>query len=240
MANNLDLEEQEQLEDLKHFWRKYGNLITWTVVLVLAAYAAWNGWNWWQRDQGLKAAGMYEELDRAAGEGDAERAGRVFADLRDRFGGTAFAGQGGLLAARVQLDKGQGAQAQQALGWVADNAREDEYRAIARLRLAALLLDEKKYDEALKRLDGDMPKAFAALAADRRGDVLHAQGKDAEAVKAYEQAYKALAETDDYRRLVEAKLVALGAGPGAAAADAQPDATAGATAAASAASGASK
>ncbi len=144
MATNLDLEEQEQLDDLKHFWRKYGNLITWTIVLCLAGYAAWNGWNWYQRDQGAKAAGMYEELDRAAIAGDADKAGRIFADLRDRYGSVAFAGQGGLLAAKVQFDKGQLPAAQQSLTWVAEHASEDEYRAIARLRLAALLLDEKK------------------------------------------------------------------------------------------------
>jgi predicted negative regulator of RcsB-dependent stress response len=213
MATNLDLEEQEQLDDLKHFWNKYGNLITWTVVLALGGYAAWNGWNWYQRDQAGKAAGMYEELDRAASAGDADKAGRVFVDLRDRYSSAAFAGQGGLLAARVQFDKGQLPAAQQSLTWVAEHASEDEYRAIARLRLAALLLDEKKYDDAFKQLSGSFPKSFEGLAADRRGDVLHAQGKDAEAVSAYQQAYKALEPTDDYRRLVDAKLMSLGVAP---------------------------
>jgi predicted negative regulator of RcsB-dependent stress response len=214
MATNLDLEEQEQPEDLKHFWRKYGNLILWTVLIALVAYLSWFGWNWRQRDQSAKAAGMYEEIDRAATAGDAERAGKVFGELKERFGATAFAGQGGLLAAKVQFDKGQGPAAQASLGWVAEHASEDEYRAIARLRLAALLLDEKKYDEALKQLGAAVPKSFEALMADRRGDVLHAQGKDDEAVKAYKQAWDALAATDDYRRLVDAKLTALGAAPG--------------------------
>ncbi|MEY4748870.1 MAG: hypothetical protein RIQ60_1084 [Pseudomonadota bacterium] len=214
MATHLDLEEQEQLEDLKHFWRKYGNLISWTVVLALGAYAAWNGWNYYQREQSAKAAGMYEEIDRAATAGDADRAGKVFGELKDRFGATAFAGQGGLLAAKVQFDKGQGPAAMASLGWVADHASEDEYRAVARLRLAALLLDDKKYDDALKQLSAAVPKSFEPLVADRRGDVLHAQGKDAEAVSAYKQAWDALASTDDYRRLVDAKLTALGAAPG--------------------------
>ncbi|MEO8298472.1 MAG: tetratricopeptide repeat protein [Burkholderiales bacterium] len=208
---HLDLEEQEQLDQLKHFWRRYGNLVTWTLVLVLTAYAAWNGWQAWQRNQAAAASGMYAELERAALAGDADRAGKVFADLKDKYPRTTFAEQGGLLAAKAQLDKGQRDAGRASLGWVAEQAGEAEYRAIARLRLAAVLLDDKKPDEALKQLAGDFPKSFQALAADRRGDALQAQGKPAEAVTAYQEAYKALDERLDYRRVVDAKLMALGA-----------------------------
>ena len=213
MATHLDLEEQEQLDQLKHFWRAYGNLITWTLVLVLGAYAAWNGWNYWQRDQASKAGGMYDEVERAVLAGEADRAAKVFADLKDRYPGTTFAEQAALLTAQIQFDKGQADAAQATLTWVADQAREPEYRASARLRLAGLLLDAKKYDEALTRLAGDVPPSYEALVADRRGDVLQAQGKKAEAVAAYQQAFKGLERTLDYRRLVEAKLIALGAAP---------------------------
>ena len=60
MATQLDLQEQEQLDELKAFWNKYGNLITWVLVLALGAYAAWTGWNYWQRNQGTKAAAMFD------------------------------------------------------------------------------------------------------------------------------------------------------------------------------------
>ena len=213
MATHLDLEEQEQLDQLKHFWRAYGNLITWTLVLVLGAYAAWNGWNYWQRDQASKAGGMYDEVERAVLAGEADRAAKVFADLKDRYPGTTFTEQAALLTAQVQFDKGQADAAQATLAWVADKAREPEYQASARLRLAGLLLDAKKYDEALARLAGEVPPSYEALVADRRGDVLQAQGKKAEAVAAYQQAFKGLERTLDYRRLVEAKLIALGAAP---------------------------
>ena len=217
---NLDLEEQEQLDQLKHFWRQYGNLITWTLILVLTAYAGWNGWQWWQRNQALKASGMYAELDRAAQSGDAARAGKVFDDLKGSYGGTTFAEQGGLLTAKVQAEKGQADAARASLAWVAANAKEGEYRAIARLRLAALQIDQGKPDDALKTLEAEFPPSFRGLAADRRGDVLQAQGKPAEAVKAYQSAYDALDAASDYRRLVDAKLTALGAAPPAAAASA--------------------
>jgi predicted negative regulator of RcsB-dependent stress response len=221
MATHLDLQEQEQLDQLKTFWNQYGSLITWTVTLALAGFAGWNAWQWWQRDQGVKAGAIYDELDRVAASGDAERTGRVFGDLKERFGRTLQAQQGALLAAKVQAEKGQTEAALANLAWLADNAGEDELRTIARLRAAGLLLDQKKYDEALRQLDAAQqgkPREFDALITDRRGDVLSAQGKKSEAVAAYQSAYKAMDSKLEYRNLVEAKLTALGAAPGAEAA----------------------
>jgi predicted negative regulator of RcsB-dependent stress response len=213
MATQLDLQEQEQLDALKSFWKKYGNLVTWLLILALTAYAGWNGWNWYQRDQALKAGAMFDELDRAVAAADADKAGRIFNDLRERFPRTAFAQQGGLAAARLQFEKGQVDAAKATLTWLGDNAVEDEARTIARLRLAALLFDAKQYDQALQQIDAAKAAGFEALAADRRGDVLAAQGKRAEAIAAYQTAWKAMDPAVDYRRLVDAKLTALGAAP---------------------------
>jgi predicted negative regulator of RcsB-dependent stress response len=213
MATHLDLEEQEQLDAVKHFWKRYGNLITWLLILALGGYAAWNGWNWWQRDQATKAGAMFDELDRVAQAGDADKTNRIFNDLKDRYPATAFAQQGGLLSAKVQADNGKADIARATLGWVAANAAEAEYQTIARLRLAGLLLDEKKYDDALKQLDAATAPSFVALVADRRGDVLFAQGKSDDAKAAYDKAWQAMDPKIEYRRLVEAKLASLGAAP---------------------------
>ena len=218
MATQLDLEEQEQLDQLKAFWAQYGNLISGVLIVVAAAYLSWFGWNWYQRDQGVKAGAMYDEFDRALQAADAERTGRIFADMKQRFPRAAFTGQAGLAAAKLASEKGQADAARADLAWVADSASESEYRTIARLRLAGLLLDEKKYDEALKQLDGVDGAEFQALAADRRGDVLMAQGKAEEAKAAYAKAWAAMDAKVDYRRVVEAKLNVLGVDPAASAA----------------------
>jgi len=215
MATQLNLEEQEQLDQVKHLWSKYGNLITWVAILGFGALAAWNGWQWWQRDQAIKASAMFNELDRAVQANDVERSARIFGDLKERYPRTVFAGQGGLLAARLQADKGNADAAAAALEWVGENAQQDAYRAMARLRLAGVLLEQKKYDEALQQLDRADVAEFAALVADRRGDVLLAQGKKDEARAAYQKAWQAMAADVSYRRLVEAKLTALGAAPAA-------------------------
>ncbi len=238
MATQLDLQEQEQLDALKAFWNKQGNLITWALILVLGGFAAWNGWQYWQREQAQKAGALFEELDRAALAGDAEKVTRVFADLKERNPGTAYAQQGGLLAAKVQVAKGQMDAAKASLSWVAEHAVEDEVRQLARLRLAGVQADAQQYPEALKTLEAVKGEGFLALAADRRGDVLMAQGKPAEALAAYQAAWKAMGEKVEYRRLIDAKLTALGASP----TPVEPAASAAGTAAtaATAASGAGK
>ena len=213
MATKLDLQEQEQLDALKSFWSKQGNLITWLLILVLSGFAAWNGWQYWQREQGLKAGAMYDELERAAKAADADKAGRVFNDLKERFPRTAAAQQAALLAAKTQFEKDQPDAALASLQWLVQNGNDDELRTVGQLRLAALHAQAKRYDDAIKALDAATAPGFEGLVADRRGDVLALQGKKSEAIAAYQSAHKAIGEKLDYRRLVEAKLTALGVSP---------------------------
>lgn len=213
MATHLDLEEQEQLDQLKAFWKRYGNLITWLLIVVLGAYAAWNGWNWYQRDQAVKSGAMFDQLDKAVQAGDVDQAARVFADMKERYPRTAFTEQGGLMAAKLQADKGKADAALETLAWVGANATEAEYQTLAKLRAAGVLLDQKKYDDALKQLDAATAPDFVALVNDRRGDVLLAQGKKDDAKAAYAKAWSAMDAKVDYRRLIDAKLTALGAAP---------------------------
>lgn len=213
MARHLDLEEQEQLDQIKHFWNQYGDFITWVLIAVFGTVAAWNGWQYWQRTQATQAAALYDEVERAAEGGDNARVERAFADIKDKFGSTTYAQQAGLLAAKVMADKGNTDGAKAALGWVAENASDEGYQATARLRLAAVLIEAKAYDEALKQLNAAFPKPFEALAADRKGDVLALQGKKAEAKGEYLKAWQGLDAQADYRQLVEVKLNALGVDP---------------------------
>ncbi len=215
MAKHLDLEEQEQVAELKHFWKQYGDIITWVLIVVFGAVAAWNGYHYWQGRQASQAAVMYDEVERAVQSGDTARLDRSLADMKDRFGGTVYAGQAGLLAAKVYYDKGNADASRAALSWVAEKASDEGYQSIAKLRLAGMLMETKAYDEALKLVSGSFPKDFVALAADRRGDILAAQGKKNEAKAEYEKAYKGLDERAEYRRLVEVKLNALGVDPAA-------------------------
>lgn len=210
MAKHLDLEEQEQLDQIKHFWAQYGNLISWVLIVVFGSFAAWNGWNYWQRSQGVKAAALYDEVDRAALAKDTDRVERALADMQSHFGGTVYASQAALLAGKTLFDAGQVDKARTALTWAVDKSGDASYKAVARLRLAALDVEAKSFDQALKTLDASVPKSFEPLVADRRGDVFMAQGKADEAKTQYQNAWRALGERTEYRRLVEVKLAALG------------------------------
>lgn len=211
MAQSLNLEEQEQLDQLKHFWSRYGNAITWGLILVLSAVAAWNGWQYWQKKQAAGAATLYDEIERAEAEKNPERIERALADLKDKFARTSHAQQGALLAARGLMAAGKVDDAALALSWAAEQTSGDAgLQAVARLRLAAIAMDGNSLSEAAKWLQPTFPPEFAGLAADRLGDVYLAQGKKIEARDEYEKAYRLLDDSTEYRQLVEVKLNALG------------------------------
>lgn len=207
-----DHEEQEQLATLKAWWRQYGNLIIWLLIIVLGSYAAWTGWQSYQRSQTMQAAQLYEQLQKAAAENDQDRIQRAAGDIRERFAGTAYAQMAALAAAKAAFEKEDVAAAKQHLQWLADKGEDPTYRALARIRLAGLLFDEKTYDEGLNLLNGEFPPAFANLVADRRGDFLVAQGKMDEARTAYRQALENTTEEDPARQYIQLKLDAIGGG----------------------------
>jgi predicted negative regulator of RcsB-dependent stress response len=169
---------------------------------------------------------MYDQVERAAKGTDMAVLDRALGDMKDKFGGTTYAQQAALLAAKTFYEKGNLDAARAALAWVIDKAADDGYQAIARLRLAGILVETKAYDEALKQLNASFPKEFEALVQDRKGDVFLLQGKKAEARAEYEKAWKGLDDRAEYRRLVEVKLNAMGVDPNAGAKPAISDAPA--------------
>jgi predicted negative regulator of RcsB-dependent stress response len=213
MANHLDLEEQEQLDQLKHFWKQYGNLITWGLILVLAGFASWNYYKYWQRNQATQAAAMYDELERVVNSADAAKIDRVFLDMKERFSSTVYAQQSGLLVAKQYYVMGNVEGAKSALTWVIDKSSDPGYQAIAKLRLAGILMETKAFDAALQQLAGAFPPNFEALVADRKGDIFLLQGKEAEAISEFETAFKKFEPRTEYRRFVEVKLNSLGVDP---------------------------
>ncbi|MBB5456965.1 tetratricopeptide repeat protein [Paraburkholderia sp. Cpub6] len=204
-------DEQESIESLKAWWTQWGNATTWIVLVVLLAGASWNGWNFWQRRQAAEAAVLYDQAQQAAASGDKAQIARVAADMEDKFGRTAYAQMTALGAAKALYAAGDEAGAKAQLQWTIDHAKDDEFKQIAKLRMASLLLDDKAYDQGLALLAEPQSDAFKGVVADRRGDLLAAQGKRDDARAAYKLALDSLSNSDSSaRQLIQFKLDALG------------------------------
>ncbi len=205
-----DLEEQEQLASLKAFWAKFGNLISWTIIAALASFAGYNFWKNSQKTESLQASQLYEEIRKPEVAKDAAKSLRVASDLQSKFGSSSYAAMGSMLAAKAAFDAKdlKGAKAQ--LQWVLDHSKEDEMKALAKIRIAGVLLDEKAYDEGLKILGTEFPEQFAGLVSDRKGDIFVAQNKIADARTAYQAALTKLDDKNPLRQMVQLKLDAIG------------------------------
>jgi predicted negative regulator of RcsB-dependent stress response len=210
MATHLDLEEQEQLDQIKHFWNKWGTPITGVAVIVMGGFAAWNGWQMWQQRQAVQASALADVVAVAVESGDQARVAQAFDAVKADYAGTLQAGHAALLVAQSSVKAGKLPEAKSALQWVVDHTKDEGYQATAKLRLAAVLMEEKDLEAAAAVLRGSFPAEFKGLAADRLGDVLQQQGKTSEAITAYQQAWKLLDPQVDYRALVGFKLNALG------------------------------
>lgn len=217
----FDLEEQEQISELKTWWRMYGTRVLAALLIVLVSLSGWQFWRWYQRDQAGQAGAIYAAVQKAAAERDAKKAREAAGELTEKFPGTAYAAMVALTSARLQFDTGDLKTAKAQLQWVADKARDAEMRDLARLRLAHVLFDEKAADEALKLLGGEPVAAFAPRFAELRGDILATQGKKAEARAAYQAALDKLDSAQKaagaqagretgYRGLLQIKADALG------------------------------
>jgi predicted negative regulator of RcsB-dependent stress response len=205
-----DLQEQEQLEELKAWWKDYGKLVILGITLAALVIAGIQGWRYYRHSQSLAAVALYEQLEQAERAGDARKARDIAGEIVARFASTPYGAFAALSAARISFEGGDLAEAKSRLTWVVEHARRDELRDIARLRLAGVLLDEKNYGEALKLVETKPADSMAGLYADLKGDILLAQGKSADARTAYQLALDRSEAGSPYRATLQLKLDSLG------------------------------
>jgi predicted negative regulator of RcsB-dependent stress response len=211
--STYDLEEQEQLDTLKSWWKQNANLVLTALTVALAAFAAWNAWNWYRDRQALDAASLYEVLEKAARANDIKAAREVGESLLEKYPGTSYGTLAALVTAKLNYQSGDAKTAKAQLQWVLENARSDELKAVARLRLAHVLLDEGAPEEALKAVSASPPPGFEALFDSLRGDIYLVQKKGAEARAAYRAALEKADKKDlAMRQLLQLKIDALGEG----------------------------
>ena len=211
MSSHLDLEEQEQIAELKHFWNRWGNLISWLLIAIMGGFAAWNGWQYWQRQQAIEAAAMKDAVDQAVATGDWALADRAAQDLKDQFPKTHAASAAQLMAAKWSMDQHKVDQALAHLRWVASHSPDPGQVSLARLRLAGILLDQGKIDEARAALtEQPATPGFESLFEDRLGDIALKANQSKEAVAHYTKAHQHPQIPDSLKQVVSVKLAALG------------------------------
>jgi predicted negative regulator of RcsB-dependent stress response len=213
----LDLEEQEQIANLKSFWNRFGKYIIGVATVALFTYAAVSGLNWYQRSQAAEAAKLYETLLGTLTKNERDKTYLAADDLQKKFAGTTYAAMGSLVAAKIASDANDGAKAQTYLKWAANKASDDAYRALAQLRLVGLFIDQgtdAAMSEADQILKGKAVKGFEPLWIERRGDWFLAQKKTVEARTQYLNAWKLLEKDksfpEDSKRLLKVKIDAVG------------------------------
>lgn len=202
----LDLEEQEQLAELKAWWNRYGNLLLTALILVMLVIAGFNLWRYLERGKAAAAFALYDELQTVSAAKDKAKSAELAGQILEHYPRTTFAPLAALTNAKVQQDAGDARAAQAQLQWIVDSGKDDDLRNVARVRLAGLLLDQKKYDDALKLIGASHPASFDAVFLDRKGDILFAQGKAADARAAWQDAYAKADSKDTLRQVIQLKL----------------------------------
>jgi predicted negative regulator of RcsB-dependent stress response len=205
-----DLEEQEQIAKLRAWWDEYRVMVIVAVIAGLVSVLGFQGWRYYRQQQAIGASTLYQQMEEAGFAKDHKRVRDIASQIESRYRGTAYASLAAFSAARAAVETADLADAKTHLKWVIENAGEEEFVQLARLRLAAVLLDEKSYAEALALLDGKPAEPFAGLYADLKGDILVAQGRPSEARAAYQLAFDKSEAQSAYRAMVQAKLEALG------------------------------
>ena len=205
-----DLEEQEKLDALRAWWDRYGTLVAVLVFVIVAAIVGWRGWQWYEGHKATQAMGYFEALQSAAAQGGDESVTRIqaaSATLRDSFPKSGYTSRGVLVAAAALAGQGKLDAARDQLQWLAQNGADPALSAVARLRLAGILMEQQQYDQALAQV-ANASASFEALYADRRGDILFAQGKIAEARAAWQSALAAFG-SDPVGQIVQLKIDAI-------------------------------
>lgn len=208
--------EEEQIELLKRWWDENGKSTLAGVAIALGLWFAWTTWQDHRQSRAEAAAALYQQLVPASEESakslPADQVNAVAGELRAQYADSVYAVLAALHQARVAVEQGDLAKANEALQWAHAQKMEASLAALTGLRLAAVQFAQAQYDAAQATLAaGKELGAYSAAYAELRGDVALAQGRTADAREAYQSALRALDEFEsrEQRQSVEMKLADL-------------------------------
>lgn len=203
MATHLD--DEEQAEQLKQWWKENWLALAGGLVIGLAAIFGWEGWKSYSNTQNATASRLYEQLKIAVDTQRGDDVQRLGDALISQYASSPYASGAALVLAATAVDADDLAQAQQRLQWAREHGYDEGVRMVARLREAQVLWQQGQLDAALKLLD-TKPGHFAAQIEELRGDIQLAQGDHGAARVAYQKALAASVEDPAVRTVLQQKI----------------------------------
>jgi predicted negative regulator of RcsB-dependent stress response len=186
-----DLTDNEREEQLRRWWSDNWAWIIGGIALGLALLAGWQYWQRYQQQTAERDEASYMAVLESLNRDQREEAAKQAAELRESRPDSAYADQAELALARAAVMQREFDEAARLLRGVADRSRDAELRLVARTRLARVLIEQGKHDEALASLDAERAGAFAGLVHELRGDALAGKGDAAGARAEYDAALAA-------------------------------------------------
>lgn len=201
------LDEREQAEQLKQWFKENWLWMVAGIGLGLGGLYGWQGWNAHLDGKSREAGERFEAMLQAFDQADRVRGTEIAGEIAARYGSTPYADQAQLVLARVHAEAGELDEAAGRLRQVMQQTEDEEMALVAQLRLARVQLAQGAHDAALGTLDAVGAPAVAAAVAELRGDVLLAKGDREAALAAFRQAQAAAGDGTD--GLVEPELLQL-------------------------------
>ncbi len=201
------LEEQQELDDFKYFWKNWGR---WLFALLIGAALGYLGYIIYKDhkiSQNREAAEVLAQMvDKAQSKADSKQINADLLKLQQDYPDTVPAAQATMMVAATEFDAGRYDTAAGHLNWVLSNQKAPLIQALAAQRLAVVLLQQKKYDAAIAALSTKVEADFEPLLLETKGDVYAAQNKAKEAAQSYQQALEKLPKDAIERELLQMKL----------------------------------
>lgn len=186
-----DVHEQHELESLKSWWKSNGMAVITGSVIAISAILGWQGYHSYQQANHEAASSRFESLRSAAAQNNfaavSTDAKQLMVDQPD----SPYAVGAAFLLAKHAVEKADWVDAQANLQWILTHSQESHWRAVAALRLARVLVEANKADEAIALLAKETPsmsEAFKGLSDYTRGMALLQQGNQAAAQTAFASA----------------------------------------------------
>ncbi|MCX8515108.1 MAG: tetratricopeptide repeat protein [Burkholderiales bacterium] len=207
---HYDLQEQEQISNLKYFWQKGGKYIIGLVVLIIIAYIGNTLWNIHKQNQAAQAATVYALFE------DGMKAESIVAvmgpvnQLQTEYPKTEYAAMASLEAAKFWWTLKNESEAMHLLNWVIDNAADKGLISIARIHLADAFIDQNNFTQAMDQLQASHEAAFDFMYYMKRGDLYVVKGQADRARDAYKEALAKVGNDVNLQQMIQMRIDVLG------------------------------